>query len=38
MIWDTRSAAETRPAVDLLAENLNAPRSVISHIPFTRLT
>lgn len=28
--------AKTRPAVVLLADNLNAPRSLIIHIPITR--
>ncbi|HEX4122549.1 MAG TPA: type II toxin-antitoxin system PemK/MazF family toxin [Verrucomicrobiae bacterium] len=36
-VWlvDMGMAAKTRPAVILLAENLNAPRSLIIHIPIT---
>jgi mRNA interferase MazF len=36
-VWlvDMGMAAKTRPAVVLLAENLNAPRSLIIHIPIT---
>lgn len=33
---DMGMAAKTRPAVVLLAENLNSPRSLIIHIPITR--
>jgi mRNA interferase MazF len=33
---DMGMAAKTRPAVVLLAENLNASRSLIIHIPITR--
>ena len=29
-------AAKTRPAVILLADNLNAPRSLLIHIPITK--
>jgi len=29
-------AAKTRPAVVLIADNLDAPRSLIIHIPITR--
>lgn len=29
-------AAKTRPGVVLIADNLNAPRSLIIHIPITR--
>jgi mRNA interferase MazF len=29
-------AAKTRPAVVLIADNLNAPRSLIIHVPITR--
>jgi mRNA interferase MazF len=29
-------AAKTRPAVVLSADNLNAPRSLITHVPVTR--
>ena len=29
-------AAKTRPAVVLIADNLNAPRSLIIHIPITK--
>ncbi len=37
-IWlaDMGMAAKTRPAVVLMADNLNAPRSLIIHIPITR--
>ncbi len=37
-VWlvDMGMAAKTRPAVVLLAEGLNAPRSLIIHIPITR--
>jgi mRNA interferase MazF len=37
-VWlvDMGMAAKTRPAVVLLADNLNAPRSLIIHIPITR--
>jgi len=37
-VWlvDMGLAAKTQPAVVLLAENLNAPRSLIIHIPVTR--
>jgi mRNA interferase MazF len=37
-VWlaDMGVAAKTRPAVVLMADNLNAPRSLIIHIPVTR--
>jgi mRNA interferase MazF len=37
-VWlvDMGMAAKTRPAIVLLADNLNAPRSLIIHIPITR--
>ena len=37
-VWlvDLGMAAETRPAVVLIADNLDAPRSLIIHIPITR--
>jgi mRNA interferase MazF len=37
-VWlvDMGMAAKTRPAVVLIADNLNAPRSLIIHIPITR--
>jgi hypothetical protein len=37
-VWlvDMGMAAKTRPAVVLLADNLNAPRSPIIHVPITR--
>ena len=37
-VWlvDMGMAAKTRPAVVLLADNLNAPRSLIIHVPITR--
>lgn len=37
-VWlvDMGMAAKTRPAVVLLADNLNAPRSLLIHIPITR--
>jgi len=37
-VWlvDMGMAAKTRPAVVLLADNVNAPRSLIIHIPITR--
>jgi len=37
-VWlvDMGMAAKTRPAVVLLADNLNAPRSLIIHVPVTR--
>jgi mRNA interferase MazF len=37
-VWlvDMGMAAKTRPAVVLLADNLNVPRSLIIHIPITR--
>jgi mRNA interferase MazF len=37
-IWlvDMGMAAKTRPTVVLIADNLNAPRSLIIHIPITR--
>ena len=37
-IWlvDMGLAAKTRPAVVLIADNLNAPRSLIIYIPITR--
>ena len=37
-VWlvDMGMVAKTRPAVVLIADNLNAPRSLIIHIPITR--
>lgn len=37
-VWlvDMGMAAKTRPAVVLIADNLNAPRSLVIHIPITR--
>lgn len=37
-VWivDMGMAAKTRPAVVLIADNLDAPRSLIIHIPITR--
>jgi mRNA interferase MazF len=37
-VWlvDMGLAAKTRPGVVLIADNLNAPRSLIIHIPITR--
>jgi len=37
-VWlvDMGLAAKTRPAVVLLADHLNAPRSLLIHIPITR--
>jgi mRNA interferase MazF len=37
-VWlvDMGMAAKTRPAIVLLADGLNAPRSLIIHIPITR--
>ena len=37
-VWlaDMGLAAKTRPTVVLIADNLNAPRSLIIHIPITR--
>lgn len=37
-VWlvDMGMAAKTRPAVVLMAEGLNVPRSLIIHIPITR--
>ncbi len=37
-VWlvDMGMAAKTRPTVVLIADNLNAPRSLIIHIPITR--
>jgi mRNA interferase MazF len=37
-VWlvDMGMVAKTRPAVVLLADNLNAPRSLFIHIPITR--
>lgn len=37
-VWmvDMGMAAKTRPAVVLIADNLNAPRTLIIHIPITR--
>ncbi len=37
-VWlvDMGMTAKTRPAVVLMADNLNAPRSLIIHIPITR--
>jgi len=37
-VWlvDMGMAAKTRPAVVLLADNLNAPRSLIFYVPITR--
>src|SRR5438034_5536890 len=37
-VWlvDMGMAAKTRPGVVLIADNLNAPRSLIIHIPITK--
>src|SRR5882672_10403611 len=37
-VWlvDIGMAAKTRPGVVLIADNLNAPRSLIIHIPITK--
>ena len=37
-VWlvDMGMAAKTRPAVVMLADNLNAPRSLVIHVPITR--
>ena len=37
-VWlvDMGMAAKIRPAVVLIADNLNAPRSLIIHVPITR--
>jgi mRNA interferase MazF len=37
-VWlvDMGMAAKTRPAIVLLADGLNAPRSLIIHVPITR--
>ena len=37
-VWlvDMGMAAKTRPAIVLIADNLNAPRSLVIHIPITR--
>ena len=37
-VWlvDMGMAAKTRPGVVLIADNLDAPRSLIIHIPITR--
>jgi mRNA interferase MazF len=37
-VWlvDMGMAAKTRPAVVLIADNLDAPRTLIIHIPITR--
>ena len=37
-VWlaDMGMAAKTRPAIVLIADNLNAPRSLIIYIPITR--
>lgn len=37
-VWlvDMGMAAKTRPGVVLIADNLNAPRSLIIHIPVTK--
>ena len=37
-VWlvDMGMAAKTRPAVVLIADNLNAPRSLIIHVPVTK--
>jgi mRNA interferase MazF len=37
-VWlvDMGMMAKTRPGVALIADNLNAPRSLIIHIPITR--
>ena|SRR6266545_489452 len=37
-VWivDMGMAAKTRPAIVLIADNLDAPRSLIIHIPITR--
>ena len=37
-VWlvDMGLAAKTRPAIVLIADNLNAPRTLVIHIPITR--
>ena len=37
-VWlvDMGLAAKTRPGIVLIADNLNAPRSLLIHIPITR--
>jgi len=37
-VWlaDMGMAAKTRPTVILLADNVNAPRSLVIHVPITR--
>ena len=37
-VWlvDMGMAAKTRPGVVLIADNLNAPRSLIIHLPITK--
>ena len=37
-VWlmDMGMAAKTRPGIVLIADNLNAPRSLVIHIPITR--
>ena len=37
-VWlvDMGMAAKTRPGIVLIADNLNAPRSLLIHIPITR--
>jgi mRNA-degrading endonuclease toxin of MazEF toxin-antitoxin module len=37
-VWlvDTGRADQTRPVVVLLADNLNAPRSLVIHVPITQ--
>ena len=37
-VWlaDMGMAAKTRPTVVLIADNLNAPRSLIIHLPITK--
>ena len=37
-VWlaDMGMAAKTRPTVVLLADNVNAPRSLVIHVPITR--
>ena len=37
-VWlaDMGMAAKTRPAIVLIADNLNAPRSLVIHIPITK--
>jgi mRNA interferase MazF len=37
-VWlaDMGMAAKTRPTIVLIADNLNAPRSLVIHIPITR--